>query len=477
MERVETEQAEMERVPLTAAEQAQHQKMTGTPVPKLVIGLGLPTIASMLVTALYNVADTYFVSQLGTSASGAVGIVFSLMAIIQAIGFMLGTGCASLIARRLGARDVAAANRYASSAFFAAIACGLVITITGTVLLDPLMRLLGATKTILPYARAYGRYILFGAPFMCTSFVMNNILRCQGKAALSMIGLVTGGFVNILLDPIFIFVLGLGTAGAAIATLISQFVGFSILLFMFLTDRSTAKLGVRHISREPRTYLDIVRTGLPALCRQGLASVAAVLLNTAAGAYTDAAVAAMSIVSRIFSFIMFVGLGIGQGMQPVVGFNYGAKRFDRTRDAYRFAVGFSFIVISALSLIAAIFAPDLFLLFRRDDPRVVEIGALALRAQCAAMLFQPVIVCTNMSLQATGRAGAATFLALSRQGILFIPLILILPRVLGLPGIQFAQPIADVLMFSISVPFTAYFFRHLKREEGREGGGGYAVHV
>ena len=459
------EQAEQGTPLLSAAEQKQYQKMTGTPVAKLVLGLSIPTIASMLVTALYNVADTYFVSQLGTSASGAVGIVFSLMAIIQAIGFTLGTGSASLIARRLGERNVAAANCYLSSAFFAALACGLAITVTGTVLLNPLMRLLGATPTILPYARAYGRYILFGAPFMCASFVMNNVLRSQGKAALSMIGLVTGGFVNIVLDPIFIFVLELGTAGAAIATLISQCVSFTILLSMYLTGRSTATLRLSLASRTLSTYVEIVRTGLPAFCRQGLASVAAVLLNTAAGVYTDAAVAAMSIVSRIFQFIMFVGLGIGQGMQPVVGFNYGAKRFDRARGAYRFAASFGFVVVLLLSLAAAVFAPDLFALFRKDDPAVIAIGTLALRAQCAVLIFQPVIVCTNMSLQGTGRAGAATFLALCRQGFLFLPLILILPRILGLAGIQLAQPIADILMFLISLPFTFAFFRHLRQQE------------
>ena len=204
---------------------------------------------------------------------------------------------------------------------------------------------------------------------------------------------------------------------------------------------------------------------MPAFFRQGLASVATVLLNTAAGAYTDAAVAAMSIVSRIFSFIMFIGLGIGQGMQPVVGYNYGAKRFDRSRRAFLFAAALGLVVIAVLASAAALLAPDLFALFRKDDPQVIAIGTFALRMQCAVLAFQPIIVCTNMSLQATGRAGSATFLALSRQGILFVPLILVLPRVLGLMGIQLAQPIADVLMFLITLPFTFAFFRHLKQRE------------
>lgn len=452
-------------MPQAANEQAQYQKMTQAPIPKLIITLAVPTIISMLTNAIYNMADTFFVAQLGTSAAGAVGIVFSLMAIIQAIGFMLGMGAGSMISRLLGQQDNEEADKTGSTAFFTAIAFGLLLTISGLLFLDPLMQLLGATPTILPHARNYAQYILLGAPVMCASFVLNNILRSQGKALLSMIGLSFGGFLNIALDPLFIFTFGLGTGGAAIATLLSQCVSFCIMLSFFLFGKSVVRLGIRKVSRKFSTYFAIVKTGLPSFCRQGLASAATVALNVSAAVYGDPAVAAMSIVGRIFMFVFSAMLGFGQGYQPVVGFNYGAKMYDRVRQSFRFSILVGTVLLTVLGTIGFIFAPQIMALFRRDDLEVINIGAFACRAQCAALLLQPVMTISNMTFQVIGRSWQATFLSCCRQGLFFLPLIAILPACFGLTGVQLTQPIADALTFACCIPLLLFFFRDLKRME------------
>ena len=467
-------------------DEAQHRKMTQTPIPKLVIRLGIPTTVSMLITSIYNMADTYFVSRIGTSAGGAVGVVFSLMAVFQAVGYTLGMGAGSLLSRRLGEKDKQAADSYVSSAFYAAILLGIGITVCGSVFIRPLMHLLGATDTILPYAVDYGRYIIYGAPVLCASFVLNNALRAEGRAALAMIGLCAGGLLNIALDPLLIFVWGMGIAGAAVATLVSQCVSFLILLSMFLFKKSILSLHLRNASHSIRTYGEIVWVGLPSLCRQGLASVSTVLLNrqaaafgfaagmakladtAAAAAYADAAVAAMSIVSKVFMFMLCVALGVGQGFMPVAGYNYGAKQYDRVRKAYRFTVLLSLGLMSALAAAVFVYSPQLVALFRREDPAVVEIGTLAMRLQCVAMPLQTLIVPTNMIHQSLGKSAQATFLSACRQGIFFIPLILLLPRVIGLIGVQAAQSAADVLTFAVSIPFAIHFFRKLRQEENAQ---------
>lgn len=446
-------------------DQAQYEKMTQTPVSKLIISLAIPTTISMLVTSIYNMADTFFVSKLGTSATGAVGIVMSLMAIIQAVGFTLGMGAGSTISRLLGQQKQKEANVIGSTAFFSALAFGLLLTIFGLSFVDGLMDLLGATPTILPYARGYAQYILFGAPVMCASFVLNNLLRAEGKAALSMVGLTLGGVLNIGLDPVFIFVLDLGISGAAIATLISQCVSFSILLFCFLSGKSITKLSIRSVSRQIGPYVQIIKIGFPSLCRQGLASIANVALNVNAAIYGDAAVAAMSIVGRVFMFIQSVMLGIGQGFQPVAGYNYGAAKYDRVKKSYWFTVKAGFTLMTSLCVIGFLFAPQIMALFRKDDLDVIAIGTLAFRAQCVALPLMSLSIPTNMLMQSTGKSLEATILACARQGIFYLPIILILPRMVDLLGIQLAQPLSDALTVVISAIFLVRFMRKLKDEE------------
>lgn len=446
------------------ASEAQFKKMTETPVEKLVFSLSIPTIISMLVTNIYNLADTYFVSRLGTSASGAVGVVFALMAVLQAVGFMMGHGSGSLISLHLGAKDTESARRLASTAFFTALALGGTIGLLGEICLRPLMRLLGSTSTILPYAQSYARWILAAAPLMVVSCVMNNILRYEGKAALAMVGLMSGGLLNIALDPLFIFYFKLGVNGAGAATALSQAVSAGILLSVFLRGKTQSEFRLRYVSRRPDELLSIFRNGAPSLLRQGLNSAGAMLLNHAAGVYGDPAVAAMSIVSRVCFLIFAVGIGIGQGLQPVSSFNYGAGRFSRVKKAYLFTLAYGTTVCTVLS-VAALLASDGIVRRFRDDPAVVAVGTPALRLQCLACMLCVLFQSTNMLHQSVGKSGSAAFLASLRNGVCFIPLILVLPRLMGIYGVMAAQPAADLLAALITLPFGLAFVMKLPKDD------------
>ena len=445
----------------------QFRRMTETPIPQLVLSLAAPTILSMLITSIYNLADTFFVGQISTSASGAVGVVSSLMAIIQALGFMLGHGAGTIISRSLGSRDTTAATRFASTSFFTALVFGVVLAVAGLGTLPHFMMLLGSTETILPHACAYARPILIAAPLMISSLVMNNILRYEGKASFAMIGLVTGGVLNIALDPLFMFVFGLGTAGAGIATALSQSISFCILLSMFLRGKTVSQFRLSAVTREARDFGRILLGGAPSFGRQGLNSIGGMLLNLAARSYGDAAVAGMSIVSRIFMFIISVAIGVGQGLQPVASFNYGARKYRRVRQAAIFTIEAAFCMLVVLVGLCWVNGDALIRLFR-DDPAVTAVALPAFHYQCLAILLQPIIVVANMTFQSVGASGRATFLACCRQGVFFIPLILILPRTHGLFGVEICQPIADVLTFLVSLPFLIAFLQQLGRMDDAE---------
>ena len=445
-------------------QKAQFKKMTETPIAPLVIKLGIPTTISMLVTSIYNMADTFFIGKYGTSASGAVGIVFGLMAIIQAFGFMYGQGSGSISSRALGAREVEKASKYSSTGFFVAFLTGILMTILGLFFLDPLMRLLGSTDTILPYAKTYGFYILLAAPFMCSSCVLNNVLRFEGQAVFSMIGLASGGLLNIFGDWLLMSRFQMGIRGAGISTAVSQSISFCILISMFLRGKTSGKLALKNVSRELKDLMLICRTGLPALVRQGLTSIATMLLNDRAGVYGDAAVAAMSIVNRICFFTFATALGIGQGFQPVCAFNYGAKRYGRVRKAFLFTVIAGEALLGAAALIGIWHTGELIRIFR-DDPEVVRIGTLALTMQFIGQMFQPLSVCTNMLFQSVGKTGIATLMSMLRSGLFFLPVLLISSAVFGLTGIQCSQGISDILTMFVAVPFVIAFLREMKGME------------
>ena len=440
------------------------QEMTTAPVGRLICRLAVPCIISMLITSFYNMADTFFVGMLkSNAATGAVGVVFSMMAIIQATGFFFGHGSGNFISRELGKHNHEDASNMAATGFFSALAFGLLICVLGQLFLEPLAYLLGSTDTILPYAKAYLRVILFGAPWMTASLVLNNQLRFQGSAFYGMIGIASGAVLNIGLDPLLIFAFDMGVAGAAWATIISQFVSFCLLLAGCFRG-GNLHIHISRVQLKWSYYAMIVKGGLPSLARQGLASVATICLNQAARSYGDAAIAAMGVVQRITMFGASAMIGFGQGFQPFCGFNYGAKLYDRVKKAFWFCCKSSTVFLLAVSAMGFVFAPQLVALFR-DDPEVIAIGAAALRFQCLTFAAHGWVVMSNMMLQTIGRTVPATFLAMARQGIFFIPLVWILSSVLGLLGIQMTQMISDLLTLACSIPIQLHTLRTLERQD------------
>lgn len=437
--------------------------MLTAPIPKLFTSLAVPTVISQMVSVAYNTADTWFVSQISTSASAAVGVSFSVMSIIQAIGFGLGMGTSSIIGVKLGKGDTKSAEEYSSSAFAAATLLGLIIAVLGLIFLSPLMYLVGATETSHPFACDYTRYILIAAPFMCASYVLNNILRSEGESALAMIGLCTGGILNVILDPIFIFTVGLGISGAAIATAISQLISFSILLSMFISRRSFVRLRLSLVSRKFSTYLDIVTSGVPTICRQGLGSLSSAILNIQAAALGgDPGVAAITIAYKVYTFMRQLVLGIGQGFMPIAGYNFGAGNNKRTKKAFEFTCVVGTVVCTVCGIFIALFSKEIMHWFR-DDADVISIGSKTLLFCAAVLPMLTYSTVVNQMYQCLGFKGSATFLASCRQGICFIPIVVLMPLLIGFTGVEIAQPGADLLTFIISVPFQISFYRkHLK---------------
>ena len=449
------------------AEEQRQQKfdrMTKTPIPRLIGELAVPTIISMLVTSFYNMADTFFVGKINTSATAAVGIVFPLMAMIQAFGFFCGHGSGNYISRQLGAHNFEDASKMSATGFVTAFVLGLGILVVGFLFTDPLLRIMGSTETILPYARSYMRIILIGAPYMTASLVLNNQLRFQGSAFYSMIGITTGAVLNIVLDPLFIFVLDMGVAGAALATIISQFVSFCLLIAGTFRG-GNLRLDLKDFSPSLKYYQNIVKGGAPSLFRQGLGSFATVCLNLMAGPYGDAAIAAMSIVTRISQFAASVVIGFGQGFQPVCGFNYGAKLFKRVQEGFWFCVKFCTSVLLVAAVCGWIFSPNLIGIFLKTDPLVIEYGSQALRLQALTFPLVGWITIANMMLQTIGKTVKASLLAMSRQFLFFVPVILTLPGFLGILGVQLSQPIADFCSFLLAVPLSISVLREMSHEQ------------
>lgn len=443
-------------------QQQQFQRMTTEPVGKLLLVLSVPTVISMMVTNIYNLVDTAFVGSLGTSQSGATGIVFGFMAILQAVAFMCGQGAGSVMSRRLGEKNLEEACEYASTGFFLSLFLGLVIAVGSFVFLTPLLYLLGSTHTIAPYAKIYISYILLAAPFFTASLTLNNLLRYEGKAKLGTAGLMVGAVLNIGLDMVLMFGIGLGIAGAGIATAVSQVVSFAILFSMFLRGKTQTKIAISHV--KPRLVGTIIATGFPSLLRQGLNSVATMVLNRASGVYGDEAVAAMSIVSRVSFFAMAVAIGIGQGFQPISSFNYGAGKKERVRKAFWTAFFASECVLLFLSGPIYAFAENLVRLFR-DDPQVILYGVRALRLMCIGQLFVPLSMMVEMGFQSTGQSALASFSSSLRSGLLFIPMLLFLAAWRGMAGVQEAQPITFVLTFVVSIFLCRIFMRKCLSEK------------
>lgn len=450
------------------------RQMTETDVKVLVSKLSIPTIISMLITTIYNMADTYFVGHLNTNATAAVGIVFPFMAIMQACGFFFGHGSGNYISKELGRQRTENAEKMASTGFFSALIFGFVIMVVGSVFRTEFVYLLGSTDKIAPYAEQYLQYILLGAPFYTASMVLNNQFRFQGNAVYAMVGITVGGVLNIFLDPLLIFVFDLGISGAAIATAFSQTVSFFILI-AGTRKKENISISLRNFSLKAEYYMEILKGGAPSLLRQSLGSVTNLTLNYSAKAFSlaagydkEAAIAAMSIVGKITMFAYSTVIGFGQGFQPVCGFNYGAKKYDRVKKAFVFSVTVTTVFMIVSGILLSAFAPGIVGLFNDDVPeiraQVVEIGALSLRLTCIAFPLVGFLILSNMMMQNLGMALRASFLAMTRQGLLYVPLILILPRFFGFLGIQMTQAVSDCLSMIVSVFLTRGVIKELNEK-------------
>lgn len=437
--------------------------MTTHPVSKLVLRLAVPSIITMMISAIYNMADTFYVAGIDVQSPAAVGVVFSYMAFIQAIAFFFGQGSANYISRALGAKNREGAVMIASTGFFTALFTGIFIALIGFVFMDDILRLLGSTETILPYAREYFKYILLGTPFIMCSFVMNNQMRFQGNAFVSMMGITSGAVLNIILDPIFIFVLKMGVAGASLATMISQAVSFT-LLFILSGRRDGITLSIRNFKPKFSHYKEITAGGLPSLGRQGLASVSMAYMNQLAGFYGDTAIAALSIVFRVCMFATSIVLGFGQGFQPVCGFNYGAGKFGRVKRAFWFSVSATAVYCFLLSVTGYVFAEKIIAMFRPDDSELIALGSEALRYECLVYSTVSFVTISNMFLQNTRKTIRASLLAASRQGFMLAIALHVGQKFFGLTGIIAAQPVSDGLTFMLAIPFAYSALREMKEE-------------
>ena len=441
-----------------------YEMLTCTPVPQLILRLSVPTIISMLVTGIYNTADTFFVGRISTQATAAVGLVFSVMAVIQALGFFAGHGSGNFLSRMLGAGEREKAENMASTGFAISLIVGVVVAVVGNIFAEPIAYALGATDSSLHDTLSYMRIILIGAPFMMGQFVINNQLRFQGNAFYAMIGLMCGAVINIGLDPLLMFVLDLGVAGAAMATVSGQIISF-IVLFIGSRQGDNIRMRIGNVRINGYYLREIINGGAPSLFRQGLAAVATLLLNHAAGSLGgDAAIAGMSVVTRVLMLLSSALIGFGQGFQPVCSFNYGAKLTGRVREGFFFCVKWGTLFLTCAAAVCLFFAPGIIGIFR-DDPAVIEVGTVALRAQAVSLPLMAFIVMTNMMLQSMGRGFKASVASSSRNGIFFIPLIIILPRVLGLTGVEITQACADVMSFLLAIPLAVSELRLMKNTQ------------
>ena len=444
--------------------QNRREMMTKTPIPKLILSLSVPTIISMLVTAIYNTADTFFVGKISTSATAAVGIVFTVMALIQAIGFFCGHGSGNYLSRMLGAGNHKEADEMASTGFALAILIGIIIAVAGNMFIEELSYMIGSTATTLEDTEKYMRIILLGAPFMIGQFVINNQLRFQGSAVYAMVGLMCGAVMNMVLDPLLIFGFHLGVQGAAIATIAGQITSFFV-LYLGSKKGENIKLRLRNVHINGHYLKEIINGGAPSLFRQGMAAIATLLLNKAAGSLGgDAAIAGMSITTRVMMMMMSALIGFGQGYQPVCSFNYGAGLKRRVREGYFFCVKYATVFLAVVAVICFVFAPQIIGIFR-DDEAVIEVGKIALRCQAAVLPLDGCVVISNMMLQSIGKGLKASITSSARNGIFFIPLILILPRIFGLFGVEITQACADVLSLALTLPLAASELRKCAQDD------------
>ena len=448
---------------------ARKSMMLEQPISKVIPKMAIPTIVAFLINSVYSLADTFFVSSLGTNATAAVSVNSSLDQIIMMAGSMLAIGANSYIARLLGAKREEEANKVLSVAFFIALAFGTILAVFGCMFMTPMVRMLGATDTCLQYSIDYATYVLLVAPFMASSFVMNQCLRAEGSAVLSMIGMGFGSILNCVLDPIFIFTLDLGVAGASMATAISKLVSFSILIFPYITKRSVLRLSIRFFQPNREILSQIVKIGSSSMFRSGLAVVAGIVLNNIAGSISDAVLAGIGVTNKIMMFPFSVILGFGSGFQPVTGFNWGAKRFDRVLESYRFSAKCALIISASMAVLLGLFANQVILLFAEADAEMQAIGALSIRLQCLALPIHAWVAVVNMFCNGLGKAKGALLLATARQGSCFLPIVYPMAWLFHSNGVAAVQAVADVLTLCLAVPLIRKVLKEVKGKAAEFG--------
>ena len=449
----------------TQSQEQRRLMMLNEPVSRVIPKMAIPTIIAFLINSIYSLADTYFVSSLGTNATAAVSVNSSLDQLIMMCGSMLALGANSYIARLLGAGDDKKASRVLSTAFFLAVGLGLTLTVFGSIFMLPMVRMLGATPTCEQYSVDYATYVLMAAPFMAANFVMNQCLRSEGSATLSMVGMGIGGILNCFLDPIFIFGFNMGVAGASLATALSKLISFSILIYPYLAKRSLLTLSIRNFQFNRDIIGNVVSVGSSSMFRTGLAVVAGILLNDLAGNISDSVLAGIGVCTKIMMFPFSIILGFGNGFQPVAGFNWGAKRFDRVRQSFRFSAWVALIGGAAMAALIAIFADPIIVLFAGSDPEMREIGRLAIVLQCVALPVHAWVAVVNMMCSGLGNAGGAMLLATARQGSCFLPILYPLAIFFGAYGIAAVQALADVLTLVLAIPLMFYMMKKIRRAE------------
>ena len=435
--------------------QSQEQRrnmMLNEPISRIIPKMAIPTIVAFLINSIYSLADTYFVSSLGTNATAAVSVNSSLDQLIMMCGSMLAVGANSYIARLLGQNDEKKASQVLSTAFFSAFGIGALLMIFGNLFMVPMVRLLGATPTCEQYSIDYATYVLFAAPFMAANFVMNQCLRSEGSATLSMVGMGFGGILNVVLDPVFIFYFDMGVAGASLATAISKVVSFVILIFPYISRRSLLHLSIRNFYPSKDIITKVISVGSSSMFRSGLAVVSAILLNSIAGSISDSVLAAVGVCNKVMMFPFGIILGFAQGFQPVAGFNWGAKRYDRVQESYDFSSKVAFIGAFVMAVFVTVFADGLIVLFAGADEQMRHIGRICMITQAVALPVHAWVAIVNMYCAGLGNAKGALALSTARQGTCFLPILYPLAWAFGAYGIASVQAVADVLSLLLALP-------------------------
>ena len=435
------------------------------PIPKALLALGIPTMIGMLINALYNLVDTYFVGGLGTDQMGAVTVAFPLGQNVVGLGLLFGNGAAAYLSRLLGRGDKDTANKVASTAIYSGVSIGAIVILFSIIFLEPILKQAGAIESVIPYAVTYSRIYIVFSIFNVFNVTMNNIVSSEGAAKTAMCAMMAGAVLNVILDPVFIYALNLGVVGAAIATAISQIISTLVYLCYILRKKSVFNFSIKECCFAKEIISEILKIGIPTLIFQLLTSLSIGMINSAAKEYGGSALAAMGPVTKIMSMGTLIVFGFLKGFQPIAGFSYGAKKFDRLREAIRTAVLWSTIFCVIFGFVAAVFSTQIVSLFTKEDAEMVRIGSIALRGNGLSFVLFGFYTVYSFLFLVMGKAAEGCVLGACRQGICFVPVILILPLVLGLSGVLYAQPIADVISAIVTALMAVRLHRELRTAE------------